>query len=94
MKVLKLALSIDNKIDNYFPDYKNNIKSKSKDLKEKAIKEYMETTANICASNESLCKTASDDFNTMKKSYKFGWSVIKEVIVNGSDKLKNWWASK
>ncbi|MBO5138650.1 MAG: hypothetical protein J6B89_03310 [Bacilli bacterium] len=94
LKILKLSLSIDNKIDKYFPNYKENIKEKCTSLKEKAITEYLEITANICESNQELCKTASKDFNTMKKNYKLGISAIKSIISSGSDKLKNWWANK
>lgn len=94
LKVLKIALSIDNKIDSYFPDYKEKIKDKYTSLKEKVINKYLEITADLCTSNEELCKTASEDFETMKESYKLTLSVIKDVISQGSDKVKEWWANK
>lgn len=94
LKILKIALSIDNKIDNYFPEYKENIKDKYITLKEKVINKYLEITAEVCTSNEELCKTASQDFETMKESYKLTISTIKDVVSKGSEKLKQWWSSR
>ena len=71
LKILKITLSIDQKIDKYFPNYKERIKADYKDLKAMTITKYLETTNKICASNQQLCQSAREDFKTMKNSFKF-----------------------
>jgi len=88
LKIIKIALSIDNKIDEYFPDYKNTIKEKMTNLKGKAALLYLETTAKLCDSvGESACEEARSDFKNMKETFGFTWDLIKSGASKGYSKL-------
>lgn len=93
LQVMKITLSIDQKIDSYFPNYKDKIKQGASNLKAKVVTKYLEETAKICANNENLCTTAREDFQTMKNSYKFTFSLIKDLAKSGSAALKEWYYS-
>lgn len=89
IKVIKVALSIDRKIDSYFPEYKTKIKEKCSDLKEKAALLYLETTSNFCDSmGEDVCNEARKDFNNMKNSFGYTWDLLKEASTYSFTKLK------
>lgn len=88
LKILKIVASIDNKIDNYFPDYKQNIKDKYVDIKGKIAVLYLETINKFCSNEkESVCQTARDDFNNMKTSYGYTWEILKNAFTSSKDKL-------
>ncbi len=93
LKILKITLTIDQKIDKYFPNYKERIKADYKDLKAMTITKYLETTNKICSSNQELCNTAREDFKTMKNSFKFTWSIIKNLAKSSTSALKEWYMS-
>lgn len=89
LKIIKIALSIDNKIDKYFPDYKDTIKEKYTNLKGKAALLYLETTSKLCDSvGESACSEAREDFKNMKESFGFTWDLIKSGTSKGYNYLK------
>ena len=90
LKVLEKSIELDYKIDQKFPNYKDNIKDKYHDLKEKAVSTYLNMTEDICTNNESLCTTAKENFNTMKNSFAITYDYIKEKAKSGSEKLKEW----
>ena len=90
LKVLEKSIELDYKIDQKFPNYKDNIKDKYHDLKEKAVSTYLNMTEDICTNNESLCTTAKEKFNTMKNSFAITYDYIKEKAKSGSEKLKEW----
>lgn len=93
LKVVKIALQIDNKIDSVFPNYKDKIKSGATNLKNKAIAKYLELTAKICESYPDTCLQARNDFKSMKESFGFTFSMIKDLIKEGSSALKEWYRS-
>ncbi len=93
LQVLKIALSIDNKIDTYFPNYKDTIKESVSNLKGKIITIYLETTNEICSNHEEICESARSDFNNMKDHFKITFSVIKDLAKSGSSAIKEWYYS-
>lgn len=94
LQVIKIALSIDNKIDNYFPDYKDVIKDKYDNIKGKLAVKYLEFTSYLCESvGDDTCNQAKNDFNTMKESFGFTWQLVKELAASGSSKVKNFYES-
>ena len=94
LEIIKIATTIDNKIDSYFPSYKDFIKDKYNSIKSKLIVLYMDTAANLCNSvGEDTCNQAKSDFKDMKESFGFTWSLIKEILSSGSTKIKDWYES-
>ena len=89
LKVISIALAIDNKIDSYFPDYKEKIKDKYTSVKGTLALKYLEVTANFCSKNPDACNQAKIDFNNMKESFGFTWDLIKEMAKNGTSKIKD-----
>lgn len=94
LKVIKIALSIDYKVDAYFPNYKDTIKDKYQDIKGKLAMKYLEFTSNLCETvGIDTCNQAKEDFNTMKESFGFTWQLIKELASSGSSKVKEFYES-
>lgn len=94
LKIIKIALSIDNKIDKYFPDYKEVIKDKYDNIKGKLAVKYLEFTSTLCESvGEATCNQAKEDFNTMKENFGITWELIKELAKSGSSKVKEFYES-
>ena len=93
LKVLKIALSIDSKIDSHFPNYKQTIKQKASSFKSKIIITYLETTNKICNNYESVCTQAREDFKKMKESFKISFSLIAGLVKEGGVAIKEWYLS-
>lgn len=93
LKVLKIALSIDQKIDAHFPNYKDRIKEGASNLKSKIVITYLETTNKICTNHEDICNQAREDFKTMKNSFKISFSLISGLVKEGGTALKEWYLS-
>ncbi len=93
LQVLKIALSIDSKIDQHFPNYKEYLKQETSNLKSKIIITYLETTNKICTNYEDVCHQAREDFKTMKNSFKISFSLIAGLAKEGSTAIKEWYLS-
>lgn len=94
LKVIHLALTMDHKIDEYFPNYKDIIKDKYTSIKGKLAVKYLEFTSFLCDSvGEATCNQAKEDFNAMKESFGFTWDLIKELASSGSNKIKEFYES-
>ena len=95
LQVLKIALSIDSKIETYLPGYKETITSTTgriyTGIKNKIIESYLNTTTKVCNYDQSLCNSAKNDFQDMKKSFSITWNLIKDLISSGKDHLKEWY---
>lgn len=95
LQVLKIALSIDSKIESYLPGYKETITSTTgkiyTGIKNKIIEAYLSTTTKICNYDKTLCNDAKKDFQDMKKAFSITWNVIKDLISSGTDHLKEWY---
>lgn len=94
LEIIEIALTIDNKIDKHFPDYKETIKDKYTNIKGKLAIKYLEFTSKLCDNvGSDTCNQAKEDFNTMKESFGFTWQLIKELASSGSSKLKEFYES-
>lgn len=95
LKVLKLALSIDQKVEKYFPGYKEQISTTGSrvytNVKSKIVESYLDITTKVCANNPDVCREAKIGFGEMKKSFSLTWDLIKDISGVGLSKLKAWY---
>lgn len=85
--VIKYALLIDNKIDSFFPNYKNELSEKYQNIKTKLISEYMNSLAYVCSKNKNECDKLKDEFMELKGKVSITWSNIKDAFKSGSTKV-------
>ena len=91
LKVIGLALKLDNIIDSHFPGYKDELSSSYNKAKDNLITLYLNLTSEFCKNNDSLCKSAKNDFSLLKESLNLSWDVIKNLAKSGTNKLKEWY---
>lgn len=91
LSVIKIALKIDNIIDNYYPGYKEGLSTSYQNAKSKLIELYLNKTAEYCSNNDDVCTQAKNDFQDLKKSLNITWDVIKTLSNAGISKLKEWY---
>ena len=91
LKIIKIAFSIDSKIDEKIPAYKNKISEKYQNIKSKVVELYVNTTTKICTNNEQLCIDAKNDFASLKESFGITFDYLKKYGIKGLDKLKEWY---
>lgn len=95
IKVLELALKIDSKIDKYFPGYKEEISTTTKDVytnfKSKASALYLDITTKICDEDPDTCEAAKEGLRDLKESFSLTWDIIKNAGIKGLSKLKEWY---
>ena len=95
IQIVKIALTIDHKIEEYFPNYKTIIKDKYNDIKGKLAVKYLELTSSLCDSvGEDTCNQFKTDFSTMKDSFGLTWSLIKELAKSGKDSIKSYYENE
>lgn len=94
LKIMKIALTIDNKIDSYFPNYKDQVKSTYSSIKTKLVVLYLSTTSKLCEQvGGQTCTQARSDFKTMKESFGFTFSLIKSGASNLKVVIEEWYQS-
>lgn len=92
LKVISIALKLDNLIDQKFPGYKEAIKGKYSDLKGELSVLYVEITQGLCeAVGNDTCNQAKEDFESMKESFGLTWSFLKELGKSGKEKLSDFY---
>ncbi|MEE3342954.1 MAG: hypothetical protein VZS44_02570 [Bacilli bacterium] len=91
LKLLKLAVIIDEKIETHFPGYKESLSSKYQDVKTKIITKYLDKTTEVCSKNEDTCATAKEGLSDLKRNFSLTWSFIKDISGIGLSKLKAWY---
>lgn len=91
LKVIGLALKLDNIIDSHFPGYKEELSSSYAKAKDNLITLYLNLTSEFCKNNDSICESAKNDFSLLKESLNLSWDVIKSLAKSGTNKLKEWY---
>ena len=95
LKVLELALTIDQKIENKFPGYKESISTNGNriytNLKTRALELYLDITTSVCENNSELCDDAKIGLGELKSSFSLTWDFLKEIAGSGLTKLKSWY---
>ena len=91
LKILKLTLEIDSKIDSVFPGYKDSINTSYQNIKNKIITLYLDTTTDICNNEQELCNNAKSGFQDLKANFGITWELIKDLSGTGLSKLKDWY---
>ena len=91
LKLLKLGIAIDRKIESKFPGYKETLSNKYQNIKSKAITKYLDKTTEICSKNEDTCAEAKKGLTDLKNNFSITWSFIKDISGVGLSKLKSWY---
>ena len=91
LKLLKISMSIDNKINKILPDYKETLDDKYKNIKSKIVEKYLDITSEICLNQEETCAEAKNGLKELKDNFYISWTYIKNISGVGKDKLKNWY---
>lgn len=94
LQILKITLSIDSKIENTFPGYKETISNSGKiytGIKNKIIESYLTLATSICKFDANLCDTAKNDFGEIKEAFSITWNVIRNLIAGTSETLQDWY---
>lgn len=95
IKIIAIALKIDNKIDKYFPEYKKAISDNGNKVysgvKERLVTSYLDLTVKICSNKEAYCEKAKDAFIDIKNDCKIGWNFIKKIVGDNGNRLKEWY---
>ena len=91
LKVIGLALKLDNIIDSHFPGYKDELSSSYNKAKDNLITLYLNLTSEFCKNNDSICESAKNDFSLLKESLNLSWDVIKNLAKSGTNRLKEWY---
>ena len=95
LKVLEIAFSIDKKIEEHFPEYKEQISETGTkvytNLKSKALELYLDITTKACENNQDTCEAAKEGLSNLKSSFSLTWDFIKEISGVGLSKLRSWY---
>jgi len=91
LKIISIALSIDSKIENIIPGYKDTINEKYHNIKNNLIEKYLDITTTICNNDETLCSDAKEGFKDLKFNFGITWDLIKDLAGSGINKLKEWY---
>lgn len=95
LKIISIALKIDNKIEEYIPGYKETISSNGSkiynNVKEKLVTLYLDISTEICKNHENGCNIAKEIFKDIKDNCRIGWDFVKKLVSSGTSKLKDWY---
>lgn len=95
LKIISIALKVDNKLEDIKPGYKESITDTSSrvytNAKEKLTELFLDIASNVCKNRDDECNKAKDMFSDIKDTCKIGWSFIKKLISSGGSKLKEWY---
>ena len=95
LKIINLALSLDKKIEEYFPGYKEKLSNSTNkiysNIKNFIVDLYISITSQICDNNEELCNYAKEDFEFMKKAFNLTFDYIGDLSNIGINKLEDWY---
>ncbi len=95
LKIINLALSLDKKVEEYFPGYKEKISNSTNkvysNIKNFVVDLYISITSEICENNEELCNHAKEDFEFMKKAFNITFDYIGDLSNIGINKLEDWY---
>ncbi|MDD4187188.1 MAG: hypothetical protein PHX04_00205 [Bacilli bacterium] len=91
LKVIKLALELDNVINNKFPNYKSELEAKYINMKGKLVSLYLDKTYELCQNNDLVCSEAKANFLVLKKNLNLTWSFITSIGEKSVKELQNWY---
>jgi len=95
LQVLKLAYTIDEKIEKHFPNYKEELSNNGTKLytniKVKVLETYLDLSSRVCVDNQSLCDSAKEGLSDLKQNFSLTWELIKDMSSVGISKLKDWY---
>ncbi|MDD6224269.1 MAG: hypothetical protein PUB18_04630 [bacterium] len=95
LKVIQLALTMDRKIEEYFPDYKESIKGKYDRIQGRIAVKYLEITASLCdKASSDTCQQAKKDFSNLKENFGLTWGLMEELTTSSKNKMKDFYENE
>lgn len=95
LKIMSLALSLDKKVEEIFPGYKETISNGAKtvynNVKGFVVELYLDTVTMVCEKSPNSCELAKEGFANLKMSFGITWDLIKSFTNIGVEKLKEWY---
>ena len=88
-KIISIGLKIDSKINELFPNYKENFGEKYRDIKEKMSLMFYDITSNICMDNQKLCDKSLEIYNDVKEEIVVDFNKLKEISDHEFNKVKD-----
>ena len=79
IKILSIGVKIDSKIDELFPNYKDNINEKYKNIKDKLSLMLFNITSDICNENKNMCDKTKEIYNDVKEEIVVDFNKLKEI---------------
>ena len=90
IEVMKIAIQIENIIEEYHPGLIDNIGGKYKNIKSKIINAYSDKVDEFCYENDKLCSQVKEEYNNIKSSLKSTLNSVKDKLSNlYQNKFKN-----
>jgi len=92
LKIMGIIINIDDKMEQYFPNYKEIIKTKYNDIKQRVIAKYLETSNKICEElGTDSCDEAKNGLLKLRESFNLTFDIIKALGKTGIENLKGWY---
>ena len=91
LAVIKLAIKLEDKIDQYFPGLIDGLSEKYQNAKAKIIELYEEKTNEFCMQYPDNCGYAIEDYNQMKASFGNAFSIFKNAGKSIASKTSEWY---
>ena len=91
IKILKITMSIDNKINKILPEYKEKLEDKYKNIKAKIVKKYLDTAVGICEEEENKCIEIKKELRELRDNFYISWTYIKNIAGANPENLKKWY---
>ena len=91
LEAIKLALKIESKIDEHFPNLIDNLSEKYRSAKAKIVTFYETFTNEYCMENPDSCQYAKEDYDSMRESLKVSFDIVKGAGSIISSKTSDWY---
>lgn len=90
LEAIKIAIKIEDKIEQYQPGMIEEIDSKYRNIKSKIINLYTNKVNEYCNNHSNLCENVKSDYDKMKNSFRNAFNISKNKLSTFyNEKIKN-----